>query len=154
LGVYASAVHARWIGIDNKVKVKALAVASEPYIFWRGQNVDKIIDGIQVPTEVGRLEPADTVFNGPSGLVLDRMFLKPLGITRDDVWLSDIILFTRINSGQRAALKKNYDPIVIRYNLPECTTPDFDKNELDNETRGKEIISEIEKSGAKILILN
>ena len=26
LGVYASAVHARWIGIDGKVKINALAV--------------------------------------------------------------------------------------------------------------------------------
>jgi len=30
LGVYASAVHAKWIGADGKLKVTALAVASEP----------------------------------------------------------------------------------------------------------------------------
>jgi hypothetical protein len=29
LGVYASAVHARWIGADERDRVKALAVASE-----------------------------------------------------------------------------------------------------------------------------
>ena len=30
LGVYASAVHARWIGPEGRDVVKALAVASEP----------------------------------------------------------------------------------------------------------------------------
>ena len=30
LGVYASAVHAKWIGADGTVNVQALAVASEP----------------------------------------------------------------------------------------------------------------------------
>ena len=38
LGVYASAVHARWRGVDGKIKIKAIAVASEPYVFWRGGN--------------------------------------------------------------------------------------------------------------------
>ena len=33
LGVYASAVHARWIGQDGKTRIAALAVASEPEIF-------------------------------------------------------------------------------------------------------------------------
>ena len=35
LGVYASAVHARWKK-DGKVFCQALAVASEPRIFWDG----------------------------------------------------------------------------------------------------------------------
>jgi hypothetical protein len=50
LGVYASAVHARWVGADGKKDVvKALAVASEPYIFWRGDGAEKIIRGIAIP---------------------------------------------------------------------------------------------------------
>ena len=35
LGVYASAVHARWKK-GNKIICQALAVASEPRIFWEG----------------------------------------------------------------------------------------------------------------------
>jgi hypothetical protein len=35
LGVYASAVHARWVSTSEKTVVNALAVVSEPYIFWR-----------------------------------------------------------------------------------------------------------------------
>ncbi len=43
LGVYASAVHARWLDKNGKQKVSALAVASEPEIFWRGENAESII---------------------------------------------------------------------------------------------------------------
>jgi len=66
LGVYASAVHAKWIGPDGKVLVKALAVASEPTIFWTGGRAEgeKIIGGIHVPDAAGRLVPADDAFNG------------------------------------------------------------------------------------------
>lgn len=153
LGVYASAVHAKWIDTDNKVRIKAMAVASEPYIFWRGDNADKIIESIKIPKEAGKLIPADSLFNGPSGIVLDSKFLKPLGLTRDDVWLSDIIPYTRINPSQRAALRKNYDPLVNMYNLPECTIKDFDSDDLDNEERRYELLKEIEQSGANIIVL-
>ncbi len=44
LGVYASAVHARWSDKNGKQKVSALAVASEPEIFWPGDNAKKIIE--------------------------------------------------------------------------------------------------------------
>lgn len=66
LGVYASAVHAKWIGPDGRQLVQALAVASEPVIFWDGSGADKIIDAIPVPEAAGHLEPADAKFNGPS----------------------------------------------------------------------------------------
>jgi uracil-DNA glycosylase len=153
LGVYASAVHAKWIGADNKVKVKALAVASEPYIFWRGDNADKIIERIKIPKDTGHLEPADSTFNGPSGLSLDSKFLLPVGLTRDDVWLSDIIPYSRINPGQRAAIERDYDPLIRGHNLPECTIPSFRKQELENETRRSEILDELEQSGAKVIVL-
>src|SRR5688572_19937487 len=78
LGVYASAVHARWIGADGKDIVKALAVASEPYIFWRGEEPAKNIDQIKIPAEVGKLVPAAPKFNGPSGLALDQFILGTL----------------------------------------------------------------------------
>ena len=43
LGVYASAVHARWVDARGKQIVSDLAVASEPEIFWRGDGAEKII---------------------------------------------------------------------------------------------------------------
>ena len=50
LGVYASAVHARWKQ-GSKIVCQALAVASEPRIFWDG-NVEEakaIISSIKMP---------------------------------------------------------------------------------------------------------
>jgi hypothetical protein len=87
LGVYASAVHAVWRDTKGKVLVKALAVASEPEIFWNGDGAEKIIRRIQLPDGVGTLAVAAKQFNGPSGQALDTHILEPLGLTRDDVWL-------------------------------------------------------------------
>lgn len=56
LGVYASAVHARWKK-DGKVICQALAVASEPHIFWDGdpEEAKRIIDAVAMPAELGSL---------------------------------------------------------------------------------------------------
>lgn len=75
LGVYASAVHARWKK-DGKTICTALAVDSEPRIFWDG-NIDEakeIISKIAIPKEVGTLEPAGEHLNGPSAKVLSHYF--------------------------------------------------------------------------------
>ena len=50
LGVYASAVHARWKK-GNKIVCQALAVASEPRIFWDGNpdEAKEIISKIHIP---------------------------------------------------------------------------------------------------------
>lgn len=49
LGVYASAVHARWKK-DGKVICQALAVTSEPRIFWDGnpEEAKIIIDAVKI----------------------------------------------------------------------------------------------------------
>lgn len=60
LGVYASAVHARWVNLQGKTLIKAMAVASEPYIFWRGDNAEERIREIQIPYQLGKLEAAKT----------------------------------------------------------------------------------------------
>ena len=65
LGVYASAVHARWKQ-GSKIVCQALAVASEPRIFWDG-NVEEakaIISSIKMPDGIGHLEPAGAHLNG------------------------------------------------------------------------------------------
>ena len=90
LGVYASAVHARWIGNDDKTLINALAVASEPEIFWNGEGAQGIINSISVPEGGGRLVAADKKFNGPSGRALDSEFLAPLEVDRFECWLCDL----------------------------------------------------------------
>lgn len=155
LGVYASAVHAKWVGPDGKRKVTALAVASEPEIFWRGDNAEEIISAIKIPGELGRLEvPANPDLNGPSGRALDELFLSPLGYSRNEAWLCDLLPYSRVNEKQRAAIDKHYTPDIIRkYGLPPATIPDFDKSELDNAPRRAEILAELEASGASKIIL-
>ena len=150
LGVYASAVHVKWYGADGKLRIRAMAVASEPEIFWRGNNeyVKEVIRKINLNPKYGHLEPADTAFNGPSGICLDENYLRPLGLTRNDVWLCDLLPESRKNKSQEKALFKIYDKEVdISYNfppVPKC---------IADEHRIKEIISELEKSGAKRIIL-
>ena len=153
IGVYASAVHAKWIGVDGKVKVTALAVASEPYIFWKGENAQKIIDNIKIPSKLGRLVPADERFNGPSGKVLDDLFLLPMGYKREEAWLCDLLPYSRINPNQQEAIKNKYKPFVNQYNLPECSIPHFNAAELKNPSRVNEIVEELEQSQAGTIIL-
>lgn len=107
LGVYASAVHAKWVK-DDKVICRALAVASEPRIFWDGnkEEAQGIINNVYIPKEVGSLVLPESRFNGPSGRVLDKYILKPLGITRDDTWLCDMLPECRLNVNQAKKLIK------------------------------------------------
>jgi len=65
LGVYASAVHAKWL-CNGKIVCRALAVASEPYTFWNGDvsEATKIIGEIKIPSELGKLVPANQNLNG------------------------------------------------------------------------------------------
>ncbi len=152
LGVYASAVHAVWCGSDGKRKVNALAVASEPEIFWRGEDAGSIIASIKVPSKLGQLSPAPRQFNGPSGRSLDREFLEPLGITRDDVWLSDLYPFSHLNPGQRKAVAREYLPLIEEYGLAQPSLRPA-PNKGPGEERCQEIWQEITEARAKILIL-
>lgn len=154
LGVYASAVHARWVGSDGRQKVTALAVTSEPEIFWRGENAEEIISKIAIPKELGKLLPANKTFNGPSGKALDELFLKPLGYNRKEAWLCDLLPESRINPNQRIALDKHYTRDIIEsYSLTTVTIPDFNKSELKSKLRAHEILAELEESQAKSIIL-
>ena len=92
-------VHARCIGTDKKTLIRALAVASEPEIFWRDENPKEIIEKILIPVSTGKLVPDDGKLNGPSGVTLDDRYLKPLGLTRSDVWLCDLVPHSCQNGG-------------------------------------------------------
>ena len=123
LGVYASAVHARWVAEDGRTLINALAVASEPEIFWRGDGADALVARIPVPPGAGRLVAASRTLNGPSGVTLDSMFLEPLGITRQDAWLCDLLPGSRCNPQQRAAIEREYDPRRKTLGLPAYNFP-------------------------------
>lgn len=153
LGVYASAVHARWKK-DGKTICPALAVASEPRIFWDG-NIDEakeIISKIAIPKEVGTLEPAGAHLNGPSAKVLDEHILGALGYTRADAWLCDLLPETRLNSGQVKVIKDKYNPLIEKYGLNEVTIP-VRPTVFSDPQRNKEILAELQESKADLLVL-
>ncbi len=153
LGVYASAVHARWKK-DGEVICQALAVASEPRIFWDGneQEARKIIDAVNIPKELGVLEPASRQLNGPSAKVLDNNILAPLGFKREDAWLCDCLPETRINSSQAKAIREKYNPLIEQYGLNSVTIPARPSYFCDQK-RSEEITQELMQSEAELLVL-
>ena len=151
LGVYASAVHAKWLNPDGSTRVTALAVASEPYIFWQGGGAAETIASFTVPAEAGRLVPPAAGMNGPSGVALDQLYLKPLGLTRGDVWLCDLLPQSRMNCAQAAAVREKYAPLAERLGLPPASVPPVPKR-FATETRVEEIVEEFLSSGAETLV--
>jgi hypothetical protein len=152
LGVYASAVHARWLGPDGAELAKALAVASEPHIFWRGENAKAIVEQIQVPVRAGRLEPAATMFNGPSGIALDERFIAPIGRTRAHAWLADLVPHSCVNARQQAALNRSYLPRMVEWGLPLPSVPAVPSS-LASSQRQDDIAAELLESRAQIVML-
>lgn len=151
LGVYASAVHAKWLDTNNKVLIRALAIASEPCIFWTGDTVEakEAIDKIQIPAKYGKLIPADTSHNGPSGRSLDENYLTPLNFKRTDAWLCDLVPQSCRNKGQDSALARVYDKLT---DLPKYSIPEVPKI-LATQERIDEILSELKQSKADTIIL-
>ena len=151
LGVYASAVHAKWKK-DGQIICQALAVASEPCIFWNGKDAKEIIDKIAIPAELGYLEPAGKQLNGPSAKVLDDNILAPLGYDRKSAWLCDCLPETRINSSQAKVIKERYEPLMEQYGLNPVTIPNRPTAFCDQK-RAEEITAELMESQAELLIL-
>ena len=153
LGVYASAVHAIWKR-DGQVVCRALAVASEPVIFWDGNEDEakEIISKINIPRELGTLEPAGRQLNGPSAKVLNNNILAPLGFSRADAWLCDCLPEARINPSQAKAIREKYDPLIEKYGLNKVSVPPRPSAFCD-EKRSDEITAELMESGADLLVL-
>lgn len=153
LGVYASAVHATWKR-NGQLVCRALAVASEPRIFWDGDptEAERIISSIEIPPELGTLEPAGRNLNGPSAKMLDEHILASLGLSREDAWLCDCLPETRLNPGQANAIRRSYDPLKEAYGLNDVTVPRVPKSFCD-EKRAEEITEELMESGAELLVL-
>lgn len=153
LGVYASAVHARWKK-DGRIVCQALAVASEPRIFWDGDAAEarQIIGKISMPPELGTLEPAGAQLNGPSAKVLDEHILAPLGFVRNDAWLCDLLPETRLNPSQVKALQEKYAPLIASHGLNPVTIPKRPSVFCD-AIRSRAITRELLESEAPLLVL-
>jgi uracil-DNA glycosylase len=153
LGVYASAVHARWLAPDGSVLIQALAVASEPSIFWKGDKAEEVIKGIHLPNGAGSLEPAEERFNGPSGRALDREILEPLGVARGDAWLADLVPHACMNPGQRKAVDREYIGRMAALKHPLDQLLLGVPTRLADDQRRRDLLDEIEASQADVVIL-
>jgi hypothetical protein len=152
LGVYASAVHARWLDREGRQRVAALAVASEPWIFWDGHGAEEIVSRIKVPAAAGLLLPAQEALNGPSGRSLDSRFLQPLGLPRSDVWLCDLYPYAMLNGNQLDAIRRKYTPLASKQSLPHASL-ERAPTVGPGQRRVHQVLTELRKSRASVLIL-
>lgn len=155
LGVYASAVHARWIGPDGKEACKALAVSTEPCSFWDGNGGEKIISRIDrtVPREMGSLALPAGKFNGPSGETLREKYLAPLDLTPDKCWITDL--------HDRYFLSRDNAKAVAKYEMlrhkagsktAPASLPTRPKRVVPTEERLARLRDEFHQSGAPLVI--
>jgi uracil-DNA glycosylase len=152
LGVYASAVHALWLDDkDDSVIINALAVASEPEIFWRGDKPEDIVAKVKLAVGAGSLVPASRTLNGPSGIALDELFLAPLGVCRDQAWLCDLLPESTCKPNQAAALGREYLPRMARLGLPSYQFPPVPK-ELMTAARATEVEEKILEASPSVLV--
>jgi hypothetical protein len=108
----------------------------------------------QIPPEFGHLtEPSVKGLNGPSGRALDELYLRPLGIDRNETWLCDMLPESRVNPQQKKVIKTHYLPFALQQKLPSSTIPKFNAAELDSEKRRVGILNELKQSQADMLIL-
>jgi len=152
LGVYASAVHARWVDEKGVTLINAVAVDSEPEIFWRGDGAEEIIKGIELPRGAGQLRLPSENLNGPSGLALDSEFLEPLALTRKDVWLCDLVPYSCRNPAQDRALKNKYKPLEQSFPLPDYSQWKEVPKVLADDDRIHEILDEFRSASPEIII--
>lgn len=152
LGVYSSAVHATWRDEAGRVLVRALAVASEPTIFWDGTDADGIVGRIRLPAGAGSLSAADPRMNGPSGRALDHHFLEPLGCGRSQSWLCDLVPHTCLNPGQARALEREYVRRMKTHGLPPFDLPPVPKS-FGEAARQEAVLAEVEESRAETIVL-
>jgi hypothetical protein len=115
IGVYPSAVHARWVDGDGRTRIRAVAVANEPEPFWTGQDAEHRVAAVAatVPTVVGRLVGVPG-HNGPSGQALEASVLAPLGLDRDRIRVADIDNRYMANPAQQQALERCYNLLAAK----------------------------------------
>lgn len=155
VGVYASAVHARWIGPDGKEACKALAIATEPCSFWDGTGAEAIIADLQktVPSDMGRLEVPGRQFNGPSGGTLLELYLAPLGLTPAECWITDLHDRYFLSPGNEKALAR-YEKLRngVRSAAPEAALPRRPERVVPTQERLARLRGELRDSGAGLVI--
>ncbi|HPR39966.1 MAG TPA: hypothetical protein PKY19_02850 [Oscillospiraceae bacterium] len=152
LGVYASAVHARWKR-EGKTVCPGLAVAGEPRVFWDGNETEarQIIGEIILPPGAGELSLPGKRENGPSGRALLPLYLEPLGYRMEEAWLANLLPEPCIGPSQLKAVRPYYESLAAALNLPPITAP-IENGRFCDERRAEELREEILLSGADTIL--
>lgn len=155
LGVYPSAVHARWTGRDGDVLCAALAIAPEPHSFWDGADAPERIAGVvsRMPPSAGRLSSAGGSVNGPSGRVLIDRYLKPLALPRNRCWITDLHNTYFLSPGNAEALA-NYRRFKVDRcpELPDADLPSRPPAVTPIEARVRELRREFERAAPRCVV--
>ena len=128
LGAYPSALHVSWASPDGQQRIKALPVDNEPEPFWTGFDQAARID--QWKRDVGFDADQDGTataaggLNGSSGLALDRDYLQPLGIERDDARITDCLPTYHASVDVANAIEERFKPVMSHFSRPMPQLPD------------------------------
>jgi uracil-DNA glycosylase len=122
LGAYPSALHVRWVPpMGFGPAVAALPVDNEPTPFWDG-HPDQLADlfarweSRYFRKSWGTVTPAQ--LNGPSGRHLESGWLRPLGYTREQAFITDCLATARASTDVARRLADRYEPVVESLSAP------------------------------------
>jgi hypothetical protein len=121
LGAYPSALHIRWQALSGQ-EIRALPVDDEPEPFWTGSHERERIHAWKSaigfdPAVHGTVGPVGQL-NGSSGRALDTDYLEPLGISREDAWITDCLPTYHSSDAVAKAIAERFLPA-----LPDGTPP-------------------------------
>lgn len=115
LGAYPSALHIRWQLPVSSLKesrgIRAVAVDNEPEVFWDGNGEEALLrkwkESVGWNPAWGECSPVGHL-NGSSGKWVNESVLKPLGISREEVWLTDCLTTYRLSKNLKLRLGDTY----------------------------------------------
>jgi uracil-DNA glycosylase len=122
LGAYPSALHVRWTPPAGfGAAVTALPVDNEPTPFWDGNpdQRDELVERWRADyfKDIwGTASPAR--LNGPCGSELEAKWLRPLGYTRADAFITDCLPTARASNGAALRLADRYAPVAAALGAP------------------------------------
>ena len=154
LGVYSSAVFAQFNYYKTDTVIRNIPIDNEPEIFWSGgqESVKKIISELQLTKSAGKLLPEPSSINGIMGRSLDKYYLHPLKLKRENVWLCNLIPHLILNKNERKSIKK-YNDLSSELNLVKASIPTKKQRwDFITKRRLREIIEEIFQSRAEVII--
>jgi uracil-DNA glycosylase len=160
LGAYPSALHVRWTPPPGFGRpVVALPVDNEPTPFWDGESAE--VQGLfdrwyqtYFKAEWGTVTPA--ALNGSSGRDIADLWLRPLGFTRQEAFITDCLPVARASDGVAKRLADRYAPVVAAFGAPATDLgPHPSENAIVTEAPGEHadrLIAQVIAADPEVLV--